>query len=116
MSKAKVSASELVEQAIEELGPIRRRFVKRRMRDEKFREALIEGVLADVCEDPECPGEFKHHCESFGFEYGQAIEIDWETKLKIIKLIVQYLPALIKVLSLFLSPALLLASLFIPVG
>ena len=115
MSTSRITAYELVDKAIEELGPIRRRYIKRRMRNPQFREALMEEVLVEVCEDCDCPDEFKHHCESFGFEMDQALELDWEAIKKIIKLIIKYLPTILKVLAIFLHvPAIFLAAVLIP--
>lgn len=104
-----VSLAELVEQAIEKLGPVRRRVSKLRMRSEAYREHVYAEVAAKLAEDTSCPCCTVFAAQSFSATGRFAIDID---KIdQILALIVKYLPAILELVLKFVSIAILFLSL-----
>ena len=115
MSLQKTTLNECLDCAVEKLGPVRRAIVKRRLKNPQYREAMLDEVREKLYDEPGCPAGLKAQMEQEGFGYNDGFELDAETIMWIIKMIVTWLPTIIKILAIFiLAPLFLMFSLSLP--
>lgn len=99
-----------VDLAIDQLGPVRKSFMKRLMNRPKIREAIIENVALKLSDD--------ERVKALGPEFGQylgqvmsgqtglmtaAFSIDTAKLEQLLKLIVEYLPQIIQIIMMLFA-------------
>jgi hypothetical protein len=112
MSMTTISLNEALDQAVASLGPIRRRVNEKRLKNPKYRDAVLDELAMRLSEDKDCP------CQAImaadGFSATTRFELDLDNLEKFLQIIIKYLPTILelvlKFLPLFMS--LLLAAVF----
>ncbi len=101
MSQTKViTLNEALDLAVAKLPPLRRRVTERRLKNVKFREAVLDELALQLSEDEECPCRAVLQGDTFTAE--TRFEIDLDNLERFLQIIIKYLPTILELVLKFL--------------
>ena len=107
-SKA-ISLNEMLDQAIEQMpSGYKKRILQRRLKRPGYRDNLLDELREKLEDDENVPASFRKVCGDDSFGSSHYVELEFDDIKEIIKLIIKYLPIIIKILAIFLTPLVML--------
>lgn len=100
MSMKVITLNEALDLAVAKLGPLRKKVTERRLRNAKYREAVLDELALKLSEDKDCP------CQAIiagpSFSADQKFELDLDNLEKFLQIIIKYLPTILEIVLKFL--------------
>lgn len=101
MSQTKeISLSEALDLAVAKLPPLRRKVTERRLKNAKYREAVLDELAVSLSEDEECP--CRAILQGPSFTPQGKFQIDLDNLERFLQIIIKYLPTILELVLKFL--------------